>query len=107
MTGYSEGREEKNKEKEKEKNKRMGWSTASFLFFSPQAPSVMWRIETCVIPGPRSSLEEQRAFSVNLDEAPHPVTGVEGVKQLMVTWAVRGLGSIVPSYSSLWAAVVA
>jgi hypothetical protein len=56
---------------------------------------------------PRVLFVEQRALPVNLDEAPHPMTGVGGVKQLMVTWAVRGLGGIVPSYPSLWAAMVA
>jgi hypothetical protein len=44
-------REGKQKEKEKEKNKKMGWSTVSFLFFSPWAPSVVRRIVTCIIPG--------------------------------------------------------
>jgi hypothetical protein len=33
----------KKKEKEKEKNKKMGWSMESFLFFSPWAPTVVWR----------------------------------------------------------------
>jgi hypothetical protein len=74
--GYSERREEKKKGK---KNKKMGWSMASFLFFFSRAPLVMRGMETCVIPGSCSSLE-QRVFPVNQEEASHPVTGVRGVK---------------------------
>jgi hypothetical protein len=57
MASYSEGRGEKKEAKKKEKNKKMGRSMASFLLFSLWAPSVVWRIETCVIPGSCSSLE--------------------------------------------------
>jgi hypothetical protein len=69
---------EKEEEKRKRKNKKKGWSTASFLFFSWVSLAVQG-METCVIPGSCSSLE-QLAFSVNPDEAPHPVTGVGEVK---------------------------
>jgi hypothetical protein len=72
------GEKGKKKEKKKEKNKKMGWSTASFIFFL-LAPLVVRGMETCIIPGSYSSLE-QRAFLVNPDEAPHPVAGVGGVK---------------------------
>jgi hypothetical protein len=58
----------------------------------------------CVIPRSYSSLK-QHASMVNPDETPHPMTGVGGVQQLMVTRAIQGLGSIAPSYSSLWATV--
>jgi hypothetical protein len=57
MASYSEGREEKKKEaQKKEKNKTMGRSTALFLLFALQAPSVVRRIEMCIIPGSYSSL---------------------------------------------------
>jgi hypothetical protein len=79
IAGYSEGREEEKKEKKKEKNKGMGWSTASLLFLSSWAPSVMRGMETGVIPESCSSLD-QRAFPANPDEAPHAITGVGGVK---------------------------
>jgi hypothetical protein len=50
--------EKKTKEaKKKEKNKKMKRSTVSFLLFSLWAPSVVRRIETCIIPGACSSLE--------------------------------------------------
>jgi hypothetical protein len=40
---------------------------------------VVWGMETYVIPGSCSSLE-QHVFPVNLDEAPHPAIGVREVK---------------------------
>jgi hypothetical protein len=49
---------------------------ASFLFFFSRAPLVTRGMETCVIPGSCLSLE-QRAFPINPEEAPHPVTGLE------------------------------
>jgi hypothetical protein len=78
---YRQGKQREKREKEekkKEKNKKKGWSTASFLFFS-WVSLVVRGMETCVIPGSCSSLK-QLAFSVNLDEAPYPVTGVGEVK---------------------------
>jgi hypothetical protein len=54
-------------------------SSASFLFFFSRVPLVVRVMETCAIPGSCSSLE-QRVFPVNPDEAPHPATGVGGVK---------------------------
>jgi hypothetical protein len=80
MAGYNEGREEKRKGKRKEKNKKMRWSTASFLFFS-RAPLVMWVMETCVISG-SCSLLEQHASPVNPNEAPHPVHADAGVGEV-------------------------
>jgi hypothetical protein len=77
--GYSEGRGEKKEEKKKEKNKKMGRSTVLFLFFSSRAPLVVRVMGMGVIPESCSSLE-QRAFPINPDETPHPMTGVGGVK---------------------------
>jgi hypothetical protein len=76
---YSEGGEDKKKENRKNKNKKMGWSTASFLFFFSRVPLVMQGMETCIIYGSCSSLE-QRAFPVNPNEMPHLGTGVGEVK---------------------------
>jgi uncharacterized membrane protein len=72
------GEKRKRRRKKKEKNKKKGWSTASFLFFLWVSLAVRG-MEMCVIPRSCSSLE-QLAFSVNPDEAPHPVTGVGEVK---------------------------
>jgi hypothetical protein len=77
--GLQARRAKREKEKKKKEKKRNGWSTMSFLFFSSRASLVVWAMETSVISG-FCSLLEQRASSVNPDDAPHPVTGVGGVK---------------------------
>jgi hypothetical protein len=65
------GKEEREKQKD-------GRSIVSSLFFSSGPLLVVRVMGTSVIPESCSSLE-QREFPVNLDEAPHPMTGV-GVK---------------------------
>jgi hypothetical protein len=71
-------RREKGEKEEREKQKNgMVYGVVPLILLA--GPLVVRGMEMCVIPGSYSSLE-QCALSVNPDEAPHPVTGVGGVK---------------------------
>jgi hypothetical protein len=63
----------KRKRRKKRKRKTKG-VVFDVVYFLSRIPLVVRGMETCVIPGSCSSLE-QHAFPVNLDEAPHPAQG--------------------------------
>jgi hypothetical protein len=76
--GYSKGRGEKEGKEEREKQKDgVVYGLVPLLLLA--APLVVQGMETCIIPRSCLSLE-QRAFPVNPDKAPHPMTEVGGVK---------------------------
>jgi hypothetical protein len=78
--GWLQQRERREKEGKEEREKQKDGVVYGLVpLLLLMAPLVVRGMETCVIPGSCSSLE-QRAFPVNPDEAPHHVTGVGGVK---------------------------
>jgi hypothetical protein len=70
-------REKRRKRRKRKQEEGMVYDVVPLLLLA--APLVVRGMETCVIPGSYSSLE-QRAFPVKPDEVPHPGTRVGGVK---------------------------